>query len=263
MRGKSLASAQLVALVLLFTIFIVAGCSKKNVQSTSTGTDTQLATSRQSPATSEKGLGKKSVPGTTESQAAGDQKRSAGKTQESTARMQEKETSLEPAGKSSSGVFSDTIEVGPSAKKGLREERVGESTFVAKADPEEIEARKAKQLRQEADRRQLAEIHFAFDQWTLPQDEMKNLMEDAEVLKQNPMKKLRLEGHCDERGTPEYNLVLGEKRAETVRRYLLELGITNPVVVRSFGKERPVCTEADESCHAKNRRVHLSLEATP
>ena len=72
--------------------------------------------------------------------------------------------------------------------------------------------------------------------------------------------KLLIEGHCDERGSREYNLVLGEKRAKETERFLLGLGIQNHVAVTSYGKERPVCTEHDESCYWKNRRAHLVLE---
>src|SRR5438477_169580 len=83
----------------------------------------------------------------------------------------------------------------------------------------------------------------------------KSVAESATSLRQNPSVKLLIEGHCDERGTVEYNLVLGEKRAQETRRYLLTLGIANPVRVTSYGKERPVCTEHDESCYWKNRRA--------
>ena len=76
-----------------------------------------------------------------------------------------------------------------------------------------------------------------------------------------PKVKLLIEGHCDERGSREYNLVLGEKRAKETERFLLGLGIQNRVVVTSYGKERPVCNEHDESCYWKNRRAHLVLEA--
>src|SRR6266540_2793131 len=89
---------------------------------------------------------------------------------------------------------------------------------------------------------------------------LKNLAESAAALKQNPAVKILIEGHCDERGTIEYNLVLGEKRAQETRRYLLSLGISNSVGVTSYGKERPVCTEHDESCYWKNRRAHLAVE---
>ncbi|MEK7806539.1 MAG: OmpA family protein, partial [Chloroflexota bacterium] len=111
-----------------------------------------------------------------------------------------------------------------------------------------------------ATRRVLADIYFAFDKWALSKEGKKNLAQSAEVLKQSPSAKLLIEGHCDERGSREYNLVLGEKRAHEARRYLEALGIKNPVTVTSYGKERPVCAEHNESCYWKNRRAHLVRE---
>ncbi len=128
--------------------------------------------------------------------------------------------------------------------------------LTAKADPSEFAARQSR----EAMKRGLGDIYFEFDRWALSEEGKKNLSENAEILKQNPAAKLLIEGHCDERGSAEYNLVLGERRAQETRRQLLTLGITNPIGVTSFGKERPVCTEQDESCYWKNRRAHLVLE---
>lgn len=129
-------------------------------------------------------------------------------------------------------------------------------TMVAKADEAEIAARKAR----EAAQKELADIYFAFDKWALSAEGKKNLTQSAEALKQVSTVKLLIEGHCDERGSREYNLVLGEKRAKEAQRFLLSLGVTNPMSVTSYGKERPVCTEHDESCYWKNRRAHLALE---
>ena len=128
--------------------------------------------------------------------------------------------------------------------------------MVAKADQAEIDARRAR----EAAQKQLADIYFAFDKWALTTEGKKNLTQSAEALKQVSNVKLLIEGHCDERGSREYNLVLGEKRAKETERFLLGLGIRNTVAVTSFGKERPVCTEHEESCYWKNRRAHLVLE---
>jgi len=108
--------------------------------------------------------------------------------------------------------------------------------------------------------REFLDVYFAFDKWTLSPEGKKNLEQNVETLKQNPTPQLLIEGHCDERGTHEYNLVLGQKRAEEVRRYLQALGVTNEVRTTSFGKERPVCTEENESCFWKNRRAHLVLQ---
>ncbi len=128
--------------------------------------------------------------------------------------------------------------------------------MVAKADTAEIAARQAR----EAAKRQLTDIYFAFDKWALSSEGMQNLAQNADLLKQSPTVKLLIEGHCDERGSREYNMVLGEKRAQETRRYLESLGMKNRVTVTSYGKERPVCTERDESCYWKNRRAHLVVE---
>ena len=128
--------------------------------------------------------------------------------------------------------------------------------LMAKADPSEFQARRAR----EAAQRGLGDVYFEFDRWVLSPEGKKNLDQNAEILKQNPAARVLIEGHCDERGSLEYNLVLGEKRAQETRRHLLTLGITNPVGVTSYGKERPVCTDPDESCYWKNRRAHLVLE---
>ena len=139
-----------------------------------------------------------------------------------------------------------------------REEVVKPSAppMVAKADPSEFEARRMRETAQRA----LGDVYFEFDRWGLSPEGKKNLDQNAEILKQNPAARVLIEGHCDERGSIEYNLVLGEKRAQETRRHLLTLGITNPVGVTSYGKERPVCTEREESCYWKNRRAHLILE---
>jgi len=129
-------------------------------------------------------------------------------------------------------------------------------TVTAKADQAEIAVRQAR----EGLKRALGNVYFEFDRWALTNEGKKNLAESAAALKQNPVVKILIEGHCDERGTIEYNLVLGEKRAQETRRYLMTLGVKNPVGVTSYGKERPVCTEHDESCYWKNRRAHLAVE---
>jgi len=108
--------------------------------------------------------------------------------------------------------------------------------------------------------RPLGNVYFEFDRWGLSPEGKKILEQSAEALKQNPTARVLVEGHCDERGSIEYNLVLGERRAQETRRYLLTLGVRNPVGVTSYGKERPVCPDPDESCYSKNRRAHLVLE---
>lgn len=128
---------------------------------------------------------------------------------------------------------------------------------VAKAEQPTSQARKGSEVASH----RLADIYFAFDRWGLSADGKKYLVEDAETLKQHPEAKLVIEGYCDERGSHEYNLVLGEKQAQEATRYLETLGIKNHVKVISYGKERQVCTEQDESCYWKNRRAHMVVES--
>ena len=87
------------------------------------------------------------------------------------------------------------------------------------------------------------------------------LARNAEWMKSNLDVQLWVEGHCDERGTSAYNLVLGEKRAKAVRNYMVELGVTpKQLSVVSYGKERPVCKEHAESCYSQNRRGHMVVK---
>ena len=127
---------------------------------------------------------------------------------------------------------------------------------VAKAEQPESQAHKASEVAT----RPLAEIYFAFDRWALSAEGKKNLADNADLLKQHAGAKLVIEGYCDERGSREYNLVLGDKRAQETMHYLAGLGIKNPMKIISYGKERQVCTEHDESCYWKNRRAHMLVE---
>jgi peptidoglycan-associated lipoprotein len=106
----------------------------------------------------------------------------------------------------------------------------------------------------------LKDVFFAYDQWALSETGMDVLNNDAKWLKEHPGAVLKVEGHCDERGTTDYNIVLGEKRSKSARNYLVELGISpKQVSVVSYGKERPFCLEHDESCYQQNRRGHVLL----
>jgi len=104
------------------------------------------------------------------------------------------------------------------------------------------------------------DVYFAFDSWRITKDGAYSLQNDAEWLKSNPSQRVTIEGHCDQRGTQDYNMVLGKKRAEAAKAYLLDLGV-KPVQVKvvSYGKERPFCSEHNESCYQQNRRGHLTI----
>ena len=104
----------------------------------------------------------------------------------------------------------------------------------------------------------LKDIHFNFDKYDIRREDEEILKENAAWLKKNPKMKIQIEGHCDERGTVEYNLALGERRANNTKRYLVSLGISpNRITIISFGKERPLDPGHNEEAWAKNRRAHI------
>jgi len=98
-------------------------------------------------------------------------------------------------------------------------------------------------------------IHFEFDKYTLTPEARESLKKNADWLRKNPNVKILIEGHADERGTNEYNLALGEKRAHSARQYLVELGIpADRLSTVSYGEERPLDPRHNEEAWAKNRR---------
>ena len=104
----------------------------------------------------------------------------------------------------------------------------------------------------------LKDIHFAFDSYELDDQARGVLRDNGNWLKDNAQAKVELEGHCDERGTVEYNLALGAKRARAAKEYLVAFGISGDrLATISYGEELPLCTEHTEECWAKNRRVHF------
>lgn len=144
------------------------------------------------------------------------------------------------------------------------EERVGSGIQVAKVAPTDAGTRVEEMRKEELSTATagLKDVFFGFDSFTITEEAKEALAHNAEWLKTNQGKTLVIEGHCDERGTQAYNLVLGEKRARAVRNYLVELGVNaSRLTVVSFGKERPFCKERDEACYHQNRRGHLVLLA--
>jgi peptidoglycan-associated lipoprotein len=108
----------------------------------------------------------------------------------------------------------------------------------------------------------LKEIHFDFDKYDIRPGDAKILDADAAWLKSNPGNLVLIEGHCDERGTAEYNLALGERRAKSTMNYLVAQGVqASRITIISYGKERPLCTEHAEACWARNRRAAFLTKA--
>jgi len=107
----------------------------------------------------------------------------------------------------------------------------------------------------------LRDVFFEFDKYDVRPADKGTLDENAKWLKSNASALLLIEGHTDERGTNEYNLALGERRAKATRDYLVSLGIdAGRITVISYGEERPVCTDKTEACWAKNRRAHFLVK---
>ncbi|HEV2173335.1 MAG TPA: peptidoglycan-associated lipoprotein Pal [Nitrospira sp.] len=217
------------ALVVSFALIGVTGCSKKAVQS---GGDTQSSQQRAansgSPDDTRSGVG--SFP----------------------------DTSMQSGG--GSGLRG--LDKNPS------EERVGgfgAGTMLAKADPSGSSSRQLEEMRAEqvaSAAAGLRDVYFGYDSWTISEEGRQALSRDAQWMKSNGGAAVKVEGHCDERGTSAYNMVLGEKRAKAVRNYLVELGVSaNRLSVVSYGKERPFCADHAESCYQQNRRGHLVVKS--
>ncbi|HVN88188.1 MAG TPA: peptidoglycan-associated lipoprotein Pal [Candidatus Binataceae bacterium] len=104
----------------------------------------------------------------------------------------------------------------------------------------------------------LSDIHFDYNESTVRPQDSDILKANADWLQKNPNAHVQIEGHCDDRGSAEYNLGLGAKRAQSAKDYLQTLGIpASRISTISYGKELPVCTEETEDCWQKNRRDHF------
>jgi peptidoglycan-associated lipoprotein len=108
----------------------------------------------------------------------------------------------------------------------------------------------------------IEDAYFDYNKATIRSDALKALQADStelrDILKDYPDYNLTIEGHCDERGSAEYNLGLGDRRAVAAKDYLVQVGIPSAQLnVKSYGKERPVCEDHDEACWQRNRRVHI------
>ncbi len=151
------------------------------------------------------------------------------------------------------------------------EERIAESAYLGALPPSGIDPSQHAELTKEekaAVKAGLQDVFFGFDEWTLSQAGMAALNHDAAYLKSHPAALLKIEGHCDERGTADYNMVLGDKRAKAARNYLVEIFVKlEQLTIVSYGKERPFCLDRGESCYQQNRRDHMLLtineEGTP
>jgi peptidoglycan-associated lipoprotein len=107
----------------------------------------------------------------------------------------------------------------------------------------------------------LRDIHFAFDKYDVSASDKTVLDANARWLKSHAKALVLIEGHCDERGTNEYNIALGERRAKAARDYLASAGVPDSrITIVSYGEERPTCADGTETCWAENRRAHFLVK---
>lgn len=106
----------------------------------------------------------------------------------------------------------------------------------------------------------LKDVYFEYDRYDITENSKAVVKELSQILSKNKNIKVIIEGHCDERGTNEYNLGLGDRRTHAVKNYLMSLGIpSKSIETVSYGEEKPVCKENNETCWSKNRRAHFVL----
>ena len=154
----------------------------------------------------------------------------------------------------------------PTGKPGKPEEKAPSVTKIEKpaVSMEELkakeEAEKRKKLEEEIKEFESTMIHFDFDKADLKPEAREILKKKAEWLLKHPEFNVRIEGYCDERGTEEYNLALGQRRAEAAKRYLIELGVSpDRITTISYGEENPIDPRHCEEAWAKNRRDEFKL----
>jgi len=221
-----------VAFVASFALLGVSGCSKKSVQSGGDTQSSQQSKTAKSESTESSRTGVGNFP----------------------------DTSMQSGG--GSGLRG--LDKNPSEERIGAGNGMGAGSLLAKADTSDTAARQMDDIRAEkaaSAAAGLRDVFFGYDSWTISDDQRQALNRDADWMKSNPSAVVKVEGHCDERGTTAYNLVLGEKRAKAVRNYLVELGISaNRLSVVSYGKERPSCMDHAESCYQQNRRGHLAVK---
>ena len=133
---------------------------------------------------------------------------------------------------------------------------------MAKMSAEEKQRAEAAMMAEEARKRAFEEeeIHFDFDKYVLTPKAMMILDEKASYLREHPEVRVLIEGHCDDRGTNENNLALGDRRANSAKNYLVKSGVLESrLTTISYGEEQPLCTEQTESCWWRNRRDHFQI----
>jgi peptidoglycan-associated lipoprotein len=155
------------------------------------------------------------------------------------------------------------------ARPVIREDAASPEQMIARVEPEaDKSAQQTPALpeviekKTEALLKSLGDIYFDYDRFSIRADAISVLQENAQALASGlANNKIVIEGHCDQRGTESYNMVLGERRANAVREYLVDLGVPSEnLQVVSYGKEKPFCTDQNEECWQENRRGHFVVQ---
>ncbi len=140
-------------------------------------------------------------------------------------------------------------------------ERQRQSEEAARLKEEALKDEAVRQERMAREQFGNVDVHFEFDSAVLTSDSQALLKKKAAWLKKNSGARALIEGHCDERGTSEYNLALGDRRAESTKTFLVTLGISaSRLTTVSYGEEKPIDTGKTERAYAKNRRAHFVLK---
>ena len=149
--------------------------------------------------------------------------------------------------------------VDDTARQSLQAEQARKAEDAAEASRKAAAAQEAQD--RQAAAAALQDVHFDYDLSDIRESDKPVLAAIAAFMKTYPQANVFIDGNCDERGTVEYNLALGERRAHAAMAYLVGLGVPAPrLSMTSYGKEKPVCKEATESCWGRNRRAHFNLK---
>ena len=157
-------------------------------------------------------------------------------------------------------LFASTALIGACSKTSKPVVEPDAPPAVAKASTAEPAAQKVVPEQVARLLRNFQRVHFEFDSSNMTADSKQALKENTEIMAAHPDIKVEVQGHCDERGTTEYNLSLGQKRAEAIRKYLVTAGVSQTrVAAVSFGKEKPLSSGSGESAWAQNRRAEFRV----
>ncbi len=142
----------------------------------------------------------------------------------------------------------------------VQQSKTPDEMAAKKGESESVMSSDIKQPHEDGKEGMFADIMFDYDKYDVKESYKSELQAVAAWMTKNSSATVSVEGNCDERGTNEYNLALGDRRAKAVKDYLVSMGVlSSRIETISYGEEKPVCTEQSEECWAKNRRAHLVI----